>query len=94
MRIVCARVVKGARAAWPAPLLASPLPPVRPPTHLHPPPPPPSGIIFRVERFEWPSALNMLLIAFGVLVCAIGEQNLVMKGLVQQLAALGFEVGG
>ena len=36
----------------------------------------------------------MTLIAFGVLVCAIGEANLVMKGLVQQLVALFFEVGG
>lgn len=34
----------------------------------------------------------MALIAFGVLVCALGEANLVMKGLVQQLVALGFEV--
>lgn len=34
----------------------------------------------------------MLLIAFGVLVCALGEANLVMKGLVQQLIALVFEV--
>ena len=36
----------------------------------------------------------MLLIAFGVVVCALGEANLVMKGLVQQLIALLFEVGG
>lgn len=35
---------------------------------------------------------NMCLIAFGVVVCAIGEANLVVKGLVQQLAALVFEV--
>jgi hypothetical protein len=35
----------------------------------------------------------MLLIAFGVLVCAYGEVNLVIKGLVQQLTALAFEVG-
>lgn len=34
----------------------------------------------------------MLLIAFGVVVCALGEANLVMKGLVQQLVALLFEV--
>lgn len=35
----------------------------------------------------------MLLIAFGVVVCAYGELNLVIKGLVQQLLALCFEVG-
>jgi hypothetical protein len=35
----------------------------------------------------------MLLIAFGVLVCAYGELNLVIKGLIQQLTALAFEVG-
>jgi len=35
----------------------------------------------------------MILIAFGVVVCALGEANLVMKGLLQQLVALGFEVG-
>ena len=40
------------------------------------------------------SAANMLLIAFGVVVCALGEANLVMKGLMQQLIALLFEVGG
>lgn len=34
----------------------------------------------------------MALIAFGVLVCAYGELNLVVKGLVLQLSALGFEV--
>jgi hypothetical protein len=33
-----------------------------------------------------------VLIAFGVLVCAMGEINLVVKGLVQQLTALAFEV--
>jgi hypothetical protein len=41
---------------------------------------------------QWSSAANMALIAFGVLVCALGEANLVMKGLLQQLVALGFEV--
>lgn len=35
---------------------------------------------------------NMLLIAFGVVVCAFGELNLVLKGLMTQLAALVFEV--
>lgn len=34
----------------------------------------------------------MLLIAFGVVVCALGEANLVIKGLLQQLVALLFEV--
>lgn len=34
----------------------------------------------------------MVLIAFGVLVCALGEVNLVFKGLAQQLTALVFEV--
>ena len=34
----------------------------------------------------------MALIAFGVLVCAYGEVNLVIKGLVLQLSALVFEV--
>ena len=42
---------------------------------------------------QWSSATNMALIAFGVVVCALGEANLVMKGLVQQLVALLFEVG-
>jgi hypothetical protein len=42
---------------------------------------------------QWSSAANMLLIAFGVVVCALGEANLVMKGLAQQLIALLFEVG-
>ena len=42
---------------------------------------------------QWSSAANMALIAFGVVVCALGEANLVMKGLVQQLVALLFEVG-
>ena len=36
---------------------------------------------------------NMLLIAFGVVVCSFGELNLVVKGLLTQLAALVFEVG-
>ena len=33
-----------------------------------------------------------MLIAFGVLVCAYGELNLVVKGLILQLSALAFEV--
>ena len=42
---------------------------------------------------QWSSAANMVLIAFGVVVCALGEANLVLVGLVQQLVALLFEVG-
>ncbi|GAB4820196.1 hypothetical protein N2152v2_007242 [Parachlorella kessleri] len=49
------------------------------------------GVLMGVERFSVASAANMVLIAFGVLVCAVGEVNLVYKGLVQQLAALVFE---
>lgn len=51
------------------------------------------GCMLGIERFKNNVALNMLLIAFGVVVCAVGEANLVVKGLVQQLTALGFEVG-
>ena len=50
------------------------------------------GIAFGVERFTTATAANMLLIAFGVAVCAFGEVNLVVKGVVQQLSALLFEV--
>ena len=49
------------------------------------------GVMLGTERFGVGSALNMTLIAFGVLVCAVGEANLVVKGLVQQLVALLFE---
>lgn len=49
------------------------------------------GIALGTERFRTSSAMNMILIAFGVLVCAIGEENLVRKGLIQQLVALFFE---
>jgi hypothetical protein len=45
-----------------------------------------------VRRLQWSSAANMSLIAFGVVVCALGEANLVYKGLIQQLVALLFEV--
>jgi hypothetical protein len=44
-----------------------------------------------VQKFNCASAANMALIAFGVVVCAIGEENLVLKGLMQQLTALVFE---
>ena len=50
------------------------------------------GIAFGVERFTPATAANMVLIAFGVAVCAFGEVNLVLKGVVQQLSALLFEV--
>lgn len=49
------------------------------------------GVTLGTEKFSTSSALNMILIAFGVLVCAIGEENLVTKGLLQQLVALLFE---
>lgn len=49
------------------------------------------GVMLGTERFGLGSAMNMTLIAFGVLVCAVGEANLVVKGLVQQLVALVFE---
>ena len=49
------------------------------------------GVTLGTETFSAASAANMSLIAFGVLVCALGEANLVYKGLVQQLTALVFE---
>jgi hypothetical protein len=45
------------------------------------------------EKYTRGVTLNMIMIAFGVVVCAIGEQNLVLRGLAQQLMALVFEVG-
>ena len=51
-----------------------------------------TGIVLGTEQFSRANAANMLLIAFGVVVCAIGEVNLVLKGVIQQLAALLFEV--
>jgi len=50
-----------------------------------------SGIALGTEKFSNASAANMCLIAFGVVVCAIGEVNLILKGVVQQLMALLFE---
>jgi len=50
------------------------------------------GVMLGTEQFAFGSAANMTMIAFGVVVCALGEANLVMKGLLQQLTALGFEV--
>lgn len=50
------------------------------------------GVVLGTEKYTRGVTLNMLLIAFGVVICAIGEQNLVFRGLVQQLCALLFEV--
>lgn len=50
-----------------------------------------SGVMLGTEKLQNSITLNMLLIAFGVVVCAAGELNLVLRGLIQQLAALGFE---
>ena len=50
------------------------------------------GVVLGTEKYARGVTMNMLLIAFGVVVCAYGEQNLVLRGLVQQLAALLFEV--
>ena len=49
------------------------------------------GIALGTEKFSRGASANMLLIAFGVVVCALGESNLVVKGLLQQLLALVFE---
>lgn len=53
-----------------------------------------SGVMLGTEKYSRGVTLNMLLIAFGVVICAIGEMNLVFRGVVQQLTALGFEVRG
>lgn len=50
------------------------------------------GCAVGTERFRNSVAANMGLIALGVVVCAMGEMNLVVTGLIQQLAALVFEV--
>jgi drug/metabolite transporter (DMT)-like permease len=50
-----------------------------------------SGCLVGTERFKWSIMLDMALIAFGVLVCAFGEADLVMRGLATQLVALLFE---
>lgn len=50
-----------------------------------------SGCMLGTEKYSRPVTANMVMIAFGVLICAIGEKNLVVKGLIQQLAALAFE---
>jgi hypothetical protein len=51
-----------------------------------------TGVGLGTERFSRAVAANMTLIAFGVVVCAMGEVNLVFKGFAQQLLALLFEV--
>lgn len=50
-----------------------------------------AGIVLGTETYSRGVSANMLLIAFGVAVCALGELNLVLKGFVLQLSALGFE---
>ena len=50
-----------------------------------------SGTVIGTEKFSQGTTLNMLLIAFGVVVCAIGEENLQLVGLMQQLLALVLE---
>lgn len=50
-----------------------------------------SGVLLGNATFRWSVAANMLLIAFGVIVCGLGEENLVLEGLAKQLTALGFE---
>lgn len=51
-----------------------------------------TGIALGTERFTRANAGIMLLIASGVIVCAVGEVNLVFTGVAQQLTALLFEV--
>lgn len=53
-----------------------------------------SGCFVGTEKFKGEVAAIMSLIAFGVVVCAIGEVNLVVVGVVVQLASLAFEVSG
>jgi uncharacterized membrane protein len=50
-----------------------------------------SGVMLSTEKFSKATTLNMVMIAFGVVICAMGEQNLVWKGFIQQLVALVFE---
>jgi len=49
------------------------------------------GILLKIEDFNAYQACNMVLIAFGVLICAFGEVNLHPLGLTLQLSALSFE---
>lgn len=50
-----------------------------------------SGLMLGIERWNTSVAGTMVLIAFGVLVCAYGEENLHSIGLASQLSALCFE---
>jgi hypothetical protein len=50
-----------------------------------------SGCLIGTERFKCSILLDMILIAFGVVVCAFGERGLVMGGLITQSTALLFE---
>ena len=50
-----------------------------------------SGCIIGTEKFQWSIMLDMTLIAFGVVVCAFGKNNLIIGGLITQLTALFFE---
>lgn len=52
-----------------------------------------AGVVLGNETWRRDLAGTMALIAAGVVVCAVGEVALVPLGLVQQLAALVFEVG-
>lgn len=50
-----------------------------------------AGVMLGTEKYSRGVSANMLLIAFGVVVCAMGELNLVLKGFALQLSALCFE---
>jgi drug/metabolite transporter (DMT)-like permease len=50
-----------------------------------------SGCLIGTERLKVSILFDMVLIAFGVVVCAFGEHQLHIRGLVAQLAALLFE---
>jgi len=50
-----------------------------------------SGCIVGTEKFKGEVAAIMSLIAFGVVICAIGEVNLIVVGVVVQLSSLAFE---
>jgi drug/metabolite transporter (DMT)-like permease len=50
-----------------------------------------SGCWIGTERFNVSILLDMILIAVGVVVCAFGEENLIVVGLIIQLTALLFE---
>ena len=50
-----------------------------------------AGIILGNEKYSLGIAGCMVWIALGVVVCAVGEENLQMKGLIIQISALGFE---